>query len=578
MAYKILMRTTICIVSFLMIFYLNVLSAQKNNSPLSIAVNQLGYFNHASKYALAINAANLQEVELVNSSNNQIITTIPLSKKYRYAKQEGMFVKHIHFDHITQPGNYYFKVDNYQSEPFIIGEQLHQATVTNMLRSYYLQRCGVALNDPVTGIRHKICHTHDGVFARDDEFNKKGKAHDATGGWHDAGDFGKYIAPAVAAVNRLLSLYLVAPERYQDTQLSIPESGNGKPDLLDEIKYKLDWMLKMQREDGAVYRKLSGDAWISHRVPEEDTDPRYIFGISSPETGKFAAAMAMAARAFKTYDADLAAQYLSAAKKAFNWLKQNPKQYVDWQESDDTGSGKYLISEVDQEKALTTDADDRLAAAIELYLTTREEQYLKGHIVQIKKTPYTLYEWKDISALSMWHLLEFDNNPKLKQYRKLIKRKLLNRASKHLYISEKSPFKLANKRLVWGSNKMTAEEGITLLHAWRYTGNERYLQAAIQQMDFIFGANPFKLSYVTAAGNNHVQTPTHLFGTAIKRTIPGLLVGGPNTMAQDGIAPKNKGVLSYIDNERAYSVNEYAIDYNSALIGLLELYDIYVGG
>lgn len=570
------MRIISCIITFLMVFYLNVLSAEKINLPVSIAVNQLGYFTHANKYAIAINANELQHVELVNADNHEIVDYIKLKRRPIYAKQENLFVKHIHFDHITTPGRYYLKADNEKSHVFTIGDKLHEDTATMMLRSYYLQRCGVALDDPITGIKHKICHTHDGVFARSDEFNKKGERHSATGGWHDAGDFGKYIAPAVASVNRLISLYLVAPERYQDKQLSIPESGNGKSDLLDEIKYKLDWMLKMQRQDGAVYRKLSGDTWISHRVPEKDTDTRYIFGISSPETGKFAAAMAMAARAFKDYDAELAERYLAAAKKAFSWLKQNPKQYVDWHESDDTGSGKYLLSEVDQEPALKTDADDRLAAAIELYLTTGDAQYLKGHLIQIYKAPYTLFEWKDVSALSMWHLLEFDDNPKLKKYRKLIKRKLLSRARKHLYISENSPFKLANKRLVWGSNKMTAEEGITLLHAWRYTGNKRYLTAAIRQMDFIFGANPFDLSYVTATGSNSVKTPTHLFGTAIKQTLPGLMVGGPNSMAQDGIAPKDKGILSYIDSERAYSVNEYAIDYNSAFIGLLELYDIYV--
>jgi endoglucanase len=383
------------------------------------------------------------------------------------------------------------------------------------------------------------------------------------------------MATATVTVDRLMSLYLMQPSRYQDGDLYIPESGNGKPDLLDEVAFELDWMLTMQRMDGAVYRKLAGPKWVTARKPEEDTDQRYIYGISAPETAKFAASMALAARTYRDISPKDAELYQVAAENAWGWLEKHPNMDIDWQKPDDGGSGKYLSSGTDTEAALEFDDDDRLTAAIELYLTTGAGKY-RAHILQhAPDMPYTLFEWKDATALSLWHLLTYDHTPELAALRKGIKEKLLARADDLLDTVASCPLHMANQRLVWGSNKMLAEEGITLLHAWHYTQDERYLTAALDQVDYLFGRNPFALSFVTTAGENAVKTPLHLWGTAIQRTIPGLLVGGPNVLAQDNVAPRDQGIFSYVDNERAYSVNEYAIDYNAAIIGLLETLAIY---
>ena len=118
---------------------------------------------------------------------------------------------------------------------------------------------------------------------------------------------------------------------------------------------------------------------------------------------------------------------------------------------------------------------------------------------------------------------------------------------------------------------MVAEEGRILMFAYHLTKQQTYFRAALAQLNFILGMNPQGLSFVTGIGENRVQKVAHLFARAKKSDIEGLLVGGANDLAQDNIAPKAKGILSYIDSEKAYSVNEYAIDYNSALIGLLGL-------
>jgi endoglucanase len=116
---------------------------------------------------------------------------------------------------------------------------------------------------------------------------------------------------------------------------------------------------------------------------------------------------------------------------------------------------------------------------------------------------------------------------------------------------------------------MTLEEGVLLAFAYKRERDPSLLRAAQQQLDFVLGVNPFGLSFVTGVGERAVQHPAHLFGRALGLTIPGLMVGGPNAGAQDRIAPAGQGILSYVDDDRAYSVNEYAIDYNAALIGLV---------
>jgi endoglucanase len=550
-------------------------ATQASHLQTLIAVNQIGYLPDAAKRAIVMNASSQTPLQLVQTPDRVMLETPLQAEQQTPNTQPNLHVQWVDFSQVRLPGEYFLRQGELKSATFRIGTDIYDNPSWLLQRSYYLQRCGVAIHDTISGLEHAACHTSDALYARSDAINQADDPHEATGGWHDAGDFGKYMATATVTVNRLMSLYLMQPQRYQDGDLSIPESGNGQPDLLDEVAFELDWMLKMQRLDGAVYRKLAGSHWVKARKPEEDTAQRYIYGISSPETAKFAASMALAARTYRTVSPQAAERYRVAAEQAWSWLEQHPAMDVDWQKSDDGGSGKYLASGTDTEASLEFDDDDRLAAAIELYLSTGGKKY-RDYVQQLAPDmPYSLYEWKDASPLPLWHLLTYDKTPQLAALRKTVKAKLMKRADELLENVASSPLHMANLHLVWGSNKMLAEEGITLLHAWHYTHDKRYLDAALDQIDYLFGRNPFALSFVTTAGEYSVKTPLHLWGTAIRRTIPGLLVGGPNVLAQDKIAPQDQGVFSYVDDERAYSVNEYAIDYNAALIGLLETLAIY---
>jgi endoglucanase len=540
-------------------------------SSAKIVVNQVGYLPNSPKVALLINSNTTQQkVELVNSNTKQTVQVIIASQSVR-DRDSNDRLQTIDFSQIKQAGNYFLRAGSIESYPFAIASSVYQEPIVKLLRSYYLQRCGVAIDDRVTRIRHAPCHLRDGALAHQDPTNQSGKAIPSTGGWHDAGDYGKYVATTAVTTGRLLSLYENNPKAFLDRQLTIPESGNGIPDLLDEMRVGLDWMLSMQRSDGAIYRKLSGKKWQPIVSPDEDNQPRFIYGISTPETAKFAAAMAIAARVYAALQPQQSTLYLKAARRAWDYLQTQSTMKVDWVDGDDSGSGKYLESAIDNEPSLKIDTDDRLWAAAELFITTKEQKYDLYFLKYLPNFDYTLFEWKDPSALGIANYLSESQTPQSSQIKAKLAQQILNRADALVKKVSTSGYHLANQRFIWGSNKMTATEGLTLILAYRLTDGTAYRQAAIDQIDYLLGRNPFNQTFVTGIGTHPVRHVNHIFARARKIDIPGLLVGGANNDAQDGLAPKHRGILSYLDDEKSYATNEYAIDYNAELIALMSM-------
>ena len=536
----------------------------------TLVVNQIGYKPHSYKLALLLNAENepANNVELVNVQTDKVVSSIsPSPPQVDSLSQDTLQV--VNFTSFDNLGEYYLRYGNLRSVPFGIGNDIYQKPLFTLTRSYYLQRCGVVLNDPVTGIYHPPCHLHDGIVAHSDPFHQGGKPINTQGGWHDAGDYGKYVSTTAVTIGRLLSLYENNPQVFTDNQLQIPESGDGMPDLLDEIQGGLAWLLAMQRPDGAVYRKLSGTEWPFNLSPDEDAQPRYVYGIATTETAKFAAAMAMAARVYTPWQPALANMYRQAALNSWQFLEENPELRVDWVDGDDAGSGHYLFTQIEQEESFKSDLSDRFWAAAELLITTKEakfESYFSSHLDDFE---YTLFEWKDPSALGMIDYLLQDESKVSENLAGKIKDKLLTKADSLLIQSKNNSYGVANQRFVWGSNKLISEDGITLVYAYQITNNPEYLQVAQTQLDYLLGRNHFNQTFVTGVGTNPVRNVNHLFARAKRIAIPGLLVGGANQYAEDGIAPKNNSLLSYVDDEHSYATNEYAIDYNASLISLM---------
>ncbi len=194
------------------------------------------------------------------------------------------------------------------------------------MRYYYYQRANTV-----------ITAEHGGTFvSRDMSKNdfcaslssERARILDVSGGWYDAGDIGKYVCPGATASNTLLWTYKLFPEKFFDGQQNIPESGNGIPDILDEIKWELDFILKMQDEDsGGFYIKVKSKS-------ENDGDgDRTVWNGSENKcltnaTADSSAVLAFASTVFREFDPDYADKLIAAAEKGWQYIENNPWVYA----------------------------------------------------------------------------------------------------------------------------------------------------------------------------------------------------------------------------------------------------------
>lgn len=204
------------------------------------------------------------------------------------------------FTALTTPGTYKIAGDKCgESYEFTIGEGVYDEALNDAVRMLYMQRCGTELTEELAGaFAHPVCHADEAVI-----YGTSNKI-DVSGGWHDAGDYGRYTVSGVKAVADLLLAYQKYPDAFSD-DLNIPESGNGVPDVLDEARYELEWLFKMQASDGGVYHKVTCANFPETVMPQEEVEELIISPVSTTATGDFAAIMAMAYEVYKDVDASL---------------------------------------------------------------------------------------------------------------------------------------------------------------------------------------------------------------------------------------------------------------------------------
>lgn len=215
-----------------------------------------------------------------------------------------------------------------QSYDFEIADDVYADPVRTALHTFYLQRCNTPKHSAHAGAwaDASACHMTDtstGPAAGHTNYGLK----TLTGGWHDAGDYNKYVWGAVSqAVRAMLRAYEQNPTVLRDDDTNIPESGNGTPDLLDEIKWELDWMLAMQLPDGSVLSQMHVNGYASTAPPSADTNVRYY---QDPNIESGAVAAGTFALASRFYDAAGMTAYATtlrtAALAAWAWLAAQPQ-------------------------------------------------------------------------------------------------------------------------------------------------------------------------------------------------------------------------------------------------------------
>ena len=417
----------------------------------------------------------------------------------------------------------------------------------------YLQRCGTEVKDSTFG--HVACHN---TLATVYHTNEK---IDVSGGWHDAGDYGRYVVPGAKSVADLLIAYDANPELFSDS-IGIPESGNGVPDVLDEVRYELEWMLKMQdSQTGGVHHKVSCENFPGYVMPETETDELIVTPVSTTATADFCASMAMAYEYYQKVDKDFAEKCLNAAKNAWAFLQKNPN-FIFSNPSDIT-TGDY---------GDTSDIDERYWAAAQMWRATGEDTYrtaLESMRVQ------NGMDWMEVGDYGNIAILTMDGVDTNSDLYTRAKTSILKEADKMKGLSQSNPYGVSVSKYNWGSNMGVATSGMILNLAYQMTEDSTYLDTSRSNLHYLLGNNAMGECFVTGYGTVSPEHPHHRPSMAKNQAMKGMLVGGVNSGLEDSAAKaycaNSPSAKCYVDHWESYSTNEITIYWNSPLTCLLAM-------
>jgi endoglucanase len=590
---------------------------RKGEAPIpNVTVNQTGYLPAFPKIATVKSASTAPlKWELHNKAGAVVASgdSKPLGKD----AASGEDVHVVDFSSVTAQGkDYTLKVGADVSHPFDIAADVYKKLKYDALAIFYHQRSGIPIAMPYAGGKqwtrpagHVNVKAHDPVK---DSPNTGDKAVpclkdsgcdytlDVTRGWYDAGDHGKYVVNGGIAAWTLMNQYERAQQRgtagdFGDGKMNIPEKKNKVPDILDEARFEMEFMLAMQVPDGKpkagmVHHKIHDKEWTALGTrPDQDAQPRFLWPPSTAATLNLAATAAQCARIFAKLDKKFSARCLTAAEKAWTAAVANPAVFAG---TSAVGGGPYDDTNV---------SDEFYWAAAELYATTKKDAYKTSleKSAHYKKVPIAEGEeglpqsmtWGMVQALGTITLAIVPNGLPAKEIDDC-KAAIKAAADAFAAIVDtqgyRVPFKPGKKGFPWGSNSSVLNNAIILALAADMTNDAKYVNAAAEGMNYILGRNPLDKSYVTGYGERPLENPHHRFwahqaNNKFPSAPPGVVSGGPNSGLQDpyvqaaglaGCAPQK----CFVDNIEAWSANEMAINWNAPLAWVTAYLDEKAGG
>lgn len=522
-----------------------------------ININQIGYKTDAEKIAVFRGAEMGSTFKVINAEDESVVYEGAISEgSYNEAADEVDYQGD--FSAVTTAGTYYIEVEGLgKSYEFEIGDDIFNNVFTDAFRFFYLQRCGNELDEKLAGaLSHGVCHTTLArIYGTEDYI-------DVSGGWHDAGDYGRYVVATSKAVADLLLAYDANKDAFNDS-FNIPESGNGQSDMLDEIRGQLEWLLKMQnKENGGVYHKVTCANFPGYVAADEETAELIVTPISTTATGDFAAIMGMGYEEFKDVDPEFAAICLAAGEKAYDYLAEQPSSIVTNPEGIVTG-----------EYGDFDDSDERYWAAASLYKATGDSKYHDAFKAYVAKNVKSGYGWQAMGNYANNLYLSCENQDE--DTANSIKASILKEADSRMAIAKKDGYGVSNTSgdYYWGSNMATLNNASLLVDAYRITGDKEYLNCAKEHVNYMLGKNPVGTSYVIGYGDVSPVNPHHRPSMVAGEPIKGGLVGGPNKNLEDNYAKAylydKAPAKCYLDHAESYSTNELDIYWNSTLVRAL---------
>ena len=563
--------------------------AANNADEIYIRINQVGYLAHEQKSAILFSVRPLKEkYALINAeTGTKMYVARPLRSG---AANWGAFEYYYTFDfsQVKEGGSYLLQGERSgtRSPVFQISEHAYDHLQEELLGFMRQQRCGY---NPFLDM---VCHQHDGR-------SFYGPMPDSTyvdvsGGWHDAGDQLKYLITGSYATAHMILSYELYPDRFADRCNALGQPGaNGIPDVLDEAKWGLDWILKLHPAPDQLVHQVADDRdHIGWKMPDQDKsdygwgensyraayfangEPQGLRLYQSEATGvsnlagRSAAAMALAARVWKEElnDPHFAGKCLDAAKSLYKLGKEKEG----FQQGNSYGA-PYRYGE-------ETWADDMEWGAAELYKSTGESSYLEdarryarmaGTVSWMPRDTakhYQFYPFVNMGHYALHGLVEDSFKDTLETYYRAGIDSCLARG-------ERNPYGIGVP-FIWCSNNLLTSLIAQVILYEHMSGDDRYESFLLQQRDWLFGRNPWGTSMFTGipeGGEYPVDVHTSLYAMTgkevagglidgpvygtIYRALKGLLLNDPDEFA----AMQNPFVV-YHDDMGDYSTNEPTMD------------------
>ena len=572
-----------------------------------IRASQIGYhMNHAGT-AIAFSKAPLPpDFALVAESDDGRVFFRGETKPITNAAW-GQFTNHAELDlsSVHTPGRYALKIGESKSLPVHIGSDPYGELCAQLLEFMRQQRCGY---NPWLGTN---CHQLDGRTAYGPLTN--GTQIDERGGWHDAGDLLKYLLTSGNATAQMLLAYQLGPKPQRNPKTrkwpqvadhfnALGQPGaNGIPDLLDEARWGLDWMLKLHPAPDALYHQVADDRdHYGWRLPQNE-QADYGWGKGAARPVYFADGKPQGLQQYQSAStgvANLAGRYAAAMALAYQIWKDEPQQKAfahrclqAGREVYQLGRAKEGVQQGNSYKAPyryeeTTWADDMEWGAAELFRATRERRYLddakryaklaadEGWMGREQTGHYQYYPFMNVGHFRLHDLADDQIKDILaKYYRDGIER--------CVRAGDKNPYRIGAP-FIWCSNNLLAALVTQCLLYERMTGDTRYRDFAAKQRDWLLGRNPWGTTMFTQIGNVFPHQPHLMTTQLVKRPVRGGLVDGP---VYERIFKSLKGVAItepdplaafqgeavYHDDVGDYSTNEPTMDGTASAILMFAL-------
>ncbi|WP_198586893.1 glycoside hydrolase family 9 protein [Glycomyces xiaoerkulensis] len=552
-----------------------------------VRVNQVGYLPDGPKRATVVtDAAEPVAWELADAGGSVVAEGD--TEVHGADANSGESVHTIDFSAVTAAGEgFTLTADGETSYPFDIGGDVYTDMATDAMSFYYTQRSGIAIDDEIApGYGREAGHVDVEPNQGDGDVpcypGTCDYSLDVTGGWYDAGDHGKYVVNGGISVAQIMGVYERAlhaptgdPDRLADGSLRIPEHGDGVPDVLDEARWEMEFLMKMQVPEGEelagmAHHKMSDENWTGlPLMPADDSQPRYLGPPSTAATLNLSGTAAQCARLYAPYDADFADQCLTVAETAWEAAEANPDMLA--QGGIPAGSGGYGDSRLE---------DEFYWAAAELFITTGDQAY-EDYILGSELHTADLFgagsfAWADMGPLGRLQLASVPNSL---SDRDRVVDSVVSGAEEVLALQEANPWDLTygnDGYFAWGSNNLVLNNAVVLGVAFDLTGEVRFRDGVLAGLDYILGRNALNNSYVTGYGSHYSENQhSRWYANQLDPSLPnppdGTLAGGPNTETGtwDPVAQRwledCDPQWCYIDDIGSWATNELTINWNSPL-------------